>query len=238
MAYNLQELKKLSFFEIAAIASDKKTETETLSQIIKLCLQKDKYDDIDKELDDEGVDEIFSEIAWNPNASADILRLLSNYDSALVHQRIAFNINTTADILAKLAEDEDELVQSAVAENDETPSDVLDFLSDIYDKDIRTAVANNPNTNPQTLYNMASNQSEGCGLVFEGIALNANSDSETLSLLVADEYRYIHKGIGKAQIEAIYEAIKNNKNSSSEAVKKAENYLNEMKEREKKELER
>lgn len=221
----LQELKSLSFLEIAAIASDKKTETETLSQIIKLCLQKDKYDDIDKELDDEGVDEIFSEIAWNPNASADILRLLSNYDSDLVHQRIAFNINTTADVLAKLAEDEDELVLSAVAANDNTPSDSLDFLSDVEDEWVREAVANNPNTNPQTLYNMASNPSENCGLVFEGIALNANSDSETLSLLVADEYRYIHKGIGKAQSEAIYEAIKNNKNASQEIVNKAEEWL-------------
>lgn len=227
MAYNLQELKKLSFFEIAAIASDNKTETETLSQIIELCLQKDKYDDIDKELDDEGVDEIFSEIAWNPNASADILRLLSNYDSDLVHQRIAFNINTTADVLAKLTEDEDELVQSAVAANNNTPSDSLDFLSDVDDKEIREAVANNPHTNSQTLFNMASNPSENCGLVFEGIALNANSDTKTLSVLAEDEYRYIHKGIGKSQIEAIYEAIKNNKNSSSETVKKAENYLKE-----------
>lgn len=227
MSYTLSDLKNLSFSELKAIVSNNETEMETLSQIIRLCLQKDNYDDIDEELDDEGVYEIFSEIAWNPNASADILRLLSNYDSALVHQRIAFNINTTADILAKLAEDEDELVQSAVAENDETPSDVLDFLSDIYDKDIRTAVANNPNTNSQTLFNMASNQSEDCGLVFEGIALNANSDTKTLAILAEDEYRYIHKGIGKAQIEAIYEAIKNNKNSSSEAVKKAENYLKE-----------
>lgn len=231
MAYNLQELKKLSFLEIATIASDNKTETETLSQIIELCLQKDKYDDIDKELDDEGIDEIFSEIAWNPNASADILRLLSNYDSDLVHQRIAFNINTTADVLAKLAEDEDELVLSAVVANDNTPSDSLDFLSDVDDKEIRTAVANNPNTNSQTLFNMASNKSEDCGLVFEGIALNANSNAETLALLVADEYRYIHKGISKTQIEVIYEAIKNNKNSSPEAVQKAKNILTNLKKR-------
>lgn len=225
MAYNLQELKKLSFLEIAAIASDNKTETETLSQIIRLCLEKDIDENIDEEIDKEGEEEIFAEIALNPNASADILRLLSNYDHWLVRRNIAYNVNATADILAKLAEDEDELVQSAVATNDKTPSDSLDFLSDVDDKEIRTAVANNPNTNSQTLLNMASNQSEGCGLVFEGIALNANSDTETLSLLVADEYRYIHKGIGKTQSEAIYEAIKNNKKSSQETVKKAEEWL-------------
>ena len=223
----LQELKGLSFTEIKAIASDNETETETLSQIIKLCMEKDSYDDIDEELDEEGVDEIFAEIALNPNATADILRLLSNYDNWLVRQNIAYNINATADILAELAEDEEELVQLAVAENDETPSDVLDDLSDSYVEEIRIAVAQNINTNSHTLYKMASESSEDCGLVIEGIALNANSDTETLNILAEDELRYIHKGISRTMIEAIFKAIKNNKNSSPEAMQKAEKYLNE-----------
>lgn len=222
----LEELKELTFSEIVSIASNKETESETLSQIIKLCMEKDSYD-IDEELDEEGVDEIFAEIALNPNATADILRMLSHYDNWLVRQNIAYNINATADILAKLADNEEELVQLAVAENDETPSDALDYLADSYDEKIRTAVAHNTNTASQTLYNMASESSEDCGLVFEGIALNANSDTETLSLLAEDEYRYIHKGISKTQTEAIYEAIKNNKNSSPEAIQKSEKYLNE-----------
>ena len=221
----LEKLKELTFSEIVSIASDNETETETLSQIIKLCMEKDSYDDIDEELDEEGVDEIFAEIALNPNATADILRLLSNYNNWLVRQNIAYNINATADILAELAEDEEELVQLAVAENDETPSNVLDALSNSYDEKIRTAVAHNTNTASQTLYNMASESSEDCGLVFEEIALNANSDTETLSLLAEDEYRYIHKGISKTQTEAIYESIKNNKNSSQETVKKSEEWL-------------
>ena len=222
----LEELKELTFSEIVSIASDNETESETLSQIIKLCMKKDSYDDIDEELDEEGVDEIFAEIALNPNATADILRLLSSYDNWLVRQNIAYNINATADILAKLADDEEELVQLAVAENDATPSDALDYLSDSYDEKIRTAVAHNTNTASQTLYNMASESSEDCGLVFEGIALNANSDTETLNILAEDELRYIHKGISKTQTEAIYEAIKNNKNSSPEAIQKAEKHLN------------
>lgn len=221
-----KELKELTFSEIVSIASDNETETETLSQIIKLCMEKDSYD-IDEELDEEGVDEIFAEIALNPKATADILRMLSHYDNWLVHQNIAFNINATADILAELAKDEEELVQLAVAENDETPSDVLDYLSDSYDEKIRTAVAHNTNTASHTLYKMASESSEDCGLVFEGIALNASSDTETLNILAEDELRYIHKGISRTMIEAIFEAIKNNKNSSPEAIQKSEKYLNE-----------
>ena len=223
----MKELKSLSFSEIKAIASDNETESETLLIIINLCIEKDSYDDIDEELDEEGEEEIFAEIALNPNATADILRMLSHYDNWLVRQNIAYNINATADILAKLADDEEGLVQLAVAENDETPSDALDYFSDSYDEKIRTAVANNTNTASQTLYNMASESSEDCGLVFEGIALNANSDTETLNILAEDELRYIHKGISRTMIEAIFEAIKNNKNSSSEAIQKAEKYLNE-----------
>ena len=59
-----KELKELTFSEIVSIASDNETETETLSQIIKLCMEKDSYD-IDEELDEEGVDEIFAEIAFH-----------------------------------------------------------------------------------------------------------------------------------------------------------------------------
>ena len=221
MTYNLKEIKKLSFPEIKAIASDSETESKTLLQIIRVCLEKST----DEYIDEEGIEEIFAEIALNHNATADILRLLSNYDNWLVRQNIAYNINATADILAELAEDEEELVQLAVAENDETPSESLDFLSDSYNEEIRIAVAHNTNTNSHTLYKMASNQSEDCGLVYEEIALNANSDAETLSLLAEDEYRYIHKGISKTKTEAIYEAIKNNKNSSQETVKKSEEWL-------------
>ena len=223
MTYNLNEIKKLSFLEIKTIASDSETESKTLLLIIRVCLEKST----DEYIDEEGEEEIFAEIALNHNATADILRLLSNYDNWLVRQNIAYNINATADILAELAEDEEELVQLAVAENDETPSDVLDALSDSYVEEIRIAVAQNINTNSHTLYKMASESSEDCGLVFEGIALNANSDTETLNILAEDELRYIHKGISKTQTESIYEAIKNNKNSSPEAMQKAEKYLNE-----------
>lgn len=225
MTYNLKEIKKLSFSEIMSIASDTETESKTLLQIIRVCLGKST----DEYIDEEGVEEIFVEIALNPNSSVDILRLLSNYDNWLVRRNIAYNINATAEILEKLAKDEEEFVQIAVAENDETPSESLDFLSDFDNEGIRIAVAHNSNTNSHTLYKMASNSAENCGLVFEEIALNANSDTETLSLLVEDEYRYIHKGISKTQIEVIYEAIKNNKNSSPEAVQKAKNILTNLK---------
>ena len=224
MTYNLKEIKKLSFSEIKTIASDSETESKTLLQIIRVCLEKST----DEYIDEEGEEEIFAEIALNHNATADILRLLSNYDNWLVRQNIAYNINATADILAKLAEDEEELVQLAVAENDETPSESLDFLSDSYNEEIRIAVAQNINTNSHTLYKMASDSSEDCWLVFEGIALNANSDTETLNILAEDELRYIHKGISKTQTEAIYEAIKNNKKSSQEAVKKSEEWLSSI----------
>lgn len=219
----LEELKELTFSEIKAIASDNETESKTLLLIIRVCLEKST----DEYIDEEGVDEIFAEIALNHNATADILRLLSNYDNWLVRQNIAYNINATADILAELAKDEEELVQLAVAENDETPSDVLANLSDSYVEEIRIAVAQNINTNSHTLYKMASEMSEDSGLVIEGIALNANSDTETLNILAEDELRYIHKGISRTMIEAIFEAIKNNKNSSPEAMQKAEKYLNE-----------
>lgn len=223
MTNNLKEIKKLSFPEIKAIVSDSETESKTLLQIMRVCLEKST----DEYIDEEGEDEIFAEIALNHNATADILRLLSSYDNWLVRRNIAYNINATADILEKLAKDEEEFVQLAVAENDKTPSESLGFLSDFDNEEIRIAVAHNSNTNSHTLYKMASNSAENCGLVFEEIALNANSDTETLSLLAEDEYRYIHKGISKTQTEAIYEAIKNNKKSSPGAVQTAEKYLNE-----------
>ena len=61
MTYNLKEIKKLSFSEIKTIASDSETESKTLLQIIRVCLEKST----DEYIDEEGEEEIFAEIAFH-----------------------------------------------------------------------------------------------------------------------------------------------------------------------------
>lgn len=88
--------------------------------------------------------EVRMEVAFSPNAGADLLVLLGGEPrSAQVRRAVAANPNTPAAVLASLADDKDDQVRQAVAFNGATPENLLVELAG-RSIDLAILVAMNP----------------------------------------------------------------------------------------------
>ena len=94
--------------------------------------------------------EILVNIASNPKASPQTLRVLANHENSFVRLEVARNPNTSPETLADLAKDKDFFVRLEVARNPNTLPETLAVLANDPACVIRLDVAKNPNTSPET----------------------------------------------------------------------------------------
>jgi len=78
--------------------------------------------------DIESYDEIFEEIALNPNTSPDLLYILKNYEDEDVRENVALNPNTPKSILRELSKDESPYVRMALLKRDDVDIEFIKLL--------------------------------------------------------------------------------------------------------------
>jgi hypothetical protein len=100
------------------------------------------------------------QIAKNPNAPSEFLRLAATQGSGRIVSIAASNPATPPDVLNHLAKSENSAIRELVAFNHSTPPSALDFLASDSDKEVRRTVLRNKNSSLSAQMKLAKDPDE------------------------------------------------------------------------------
>ena len=102
---------------------------------------------------------VLNGVASNPNASAESLRIASQFNDTGVRSRVAAHFNTPEGVLATLAGDDKRDVRATVAANEMTPTSILEQLAYDTDPQVQLAIAHRTNVDDAVLSRLADSTS-------------------------------------------------------------------------------
>ncbi len=160
--------------------------TQSTPDALKLLLDEvEKRANIEKENNEDYYDifeDFFMAISLNPNASADLLKYLTEkWDMGFA---VAQNPNCPNDMLIHFSKQKDEYLREQVAKNPLCPLPILKRWSKVKSELVRSAVAENENLPLELFYFLLHDKSER---VRAFLASNCSCPPEILANLAKDE---------------------------------------------------
>ena len=176
---SVEVLSRLASDENAKVCSNaaenSTTPLEVRSQVLTMLAQsKDRY--------------CRNEVAKNPAAPFDALKVLAEDEVSDIRRLVAKNSATPPELLAVLSKDVDLRVRTTVIENSATPVDVLRNLARDEVRDVRRKVAQNPVTPLEVLADLSKDEDAYVrGKVIENPATPTEVRSQLLNELATSE---------------------------------------------------